>query len=128
MVQAARDCPMQACHPDVEKSAVFAQLFLGRDIPGRGPVTDDEWSGFVEGVITQHFPQGFTVFDADGQWQDQRTGSIGKERTKILIVSADDEPALYEKLSHVAQEYQRRFQQKSIRLITTATCVQVLKF
>jgi len=119
--------PGQACRGQLENPVVVAQLFLGRDISGREPVTDNEWSEFVAAVVTQEFPQGFTVLDADGQWQDHVTKNIGRERTKLLFVSADAEPAFYEKVLRVAKEYQTRFQQKSVRVVATGGCAQVLK-
>ena len=71
---------------------LVAELFFGRNINGRAPVTDAEWAEFAAWVITANFPDGFTVFDGNGQWRNPQTGRIGHEPTKILLVAAKPRP------------------------------------
>ena len=44
----AATCPVRGEHPMIE-----AQLFFGRDVEGRGPVTKEEWSDFAAKVIAE---------------------------------------------------------------------------
>src|SRR4051812_38962186 len=66
------------------------QLFFGRSIPGRTDLTNQEWAEFAEQVVTPHLPDGFTAFDADGQWMNPTTHRIAKERSKVIVVALPD--------------------------------------
>lgn len=101
---------------------LVAELFFGRNIRGRGPLTDAEWSEFAADVITPNFPDGFTVFDGDGQWQNPATHEIARERTKILLVAARRTADLAPRLSAVIDAYKRRFHQQSVGVITRDAC------
>lgn len=43
-----------------------AELMFGRDIAGRGSVTDAERSVFVAEIVTPRFPDGLTQWDTQG--------------------------------------------------------------
>jgi hypothetical protein len=118
---AASDSPV-ACLLPGQTSMIVAELFFGRAIPGRAPLTDDEWRAFSDQVISPAFPDGFTSYDGEGQWRDPQTGAVTRERTKILLVAAPPSPALPDKLRGVIDDYRRRFDQKSVGLITRMAC------
>jgi hypothetical protein len=101
---------------------LVAELFFGRSIRGRGPLTDAEWKTFARDVITPNFPAGFTVFDGEGQWQNPAAGAIGRERTKMLLVAAPRAPDLKRRLSAVIDAYKTRFHQQSVGIITRDAC------
>src|SRR5205823_892320 len=56
-----------------EQRMLVAELFFGRNVRGRGPVTEAEWAEFAAQVVTPNFPDGFTAFDGHGQWQNPTT-------------------------------------------------------
>jgi len=99
-----------------------AELFFGRSISGRAPLTDPEWAEFAAQTITPNFPDGFTVFDGEGQWRSPRTGRVAHERTKILLVAAKPEPHLAQRLAAVIDAYKLRFHQQSVGLVTGEAC------
>ncbi len=101
---------------------LVAELFFGRGIQGRAPLTDVEWAEFAANTITPNFPDGFTVFDGEGQWRNPRTGHIARDPTKILLVAAKREPGLARRLSAVIDAYKTRFHQQSVGLITREEC------
>jgi predicted small lipoprotein YifL len=105
-----------------EQRMLVAELFFGRAIPGRGPLTEAEWAAFAADTITPNFPNGFTVFDGDGQWQNPATGRIGRERTKILLVAARRDPTLAGRLQAVIDAYKVRFHQQSVGTVTRDSC------
>jgi hypothetical protein len=113
----AATCPVRG-----EKPMIEAQLFFGRDIEGRGPVTNEEWSDFAAHAIAENFPDGFTVTDGEGAWFDPKTKSMTHEDTKIVLVAAKQSPGLSARLSHVMDAYKRRFHQQSVGLITRPVC------
>ena len=101
---------------------LVAELFFGRNIKGRAPLTDVEWSEFAAQTITPNFPDGFTVFDGEGQWRNPRTGYIARDPTKILLVAARRTPDLARRLSAVIDAYKAKFRQQSVGLITRDSC------
>jgi hypothetical protein len=111
-----------ACLLPGEQRMLVAELFFGRDIAGRGPLTDTEWSEFAAQAVTPNFPDGFTAFDGDGQWQNPGTGRIARERTKVVLVAAKRQPDLAPRLQAVIDAYKRRFHQQSVGVITRDSC------
>jgi hypothetical protein len=105
-----------------EQRMLVAELFFGRSIKGRGPLSDAEWAKFAADTITPNFPNGFTVFDGDGQWQNPQTGQIGRERTKILLVAAERSPDLAARLTAVMDAYKTQFHQQSVGIVTRDSC------
>jgi hypothetical protein len=101
---------------------LVAELFFDRDIHGRGPLTDAEWSAFAADVITPNFPDGFTVFDGEGRWRSPRTGRTGGGRTKILLVAAKRTGDLARRLLAIIDAYKIEFHQQSVGLITRDSC------
>lgn len=114
--------PPTACKLPGQREMVVAELFFGRSIGGRAPLTEDEWREFSAQVIGPAFPDGFTSFDGEGQWRDPQTGTVTRERTKILVVAVAPSPALPETLRAVIDAYRRRFDQKSVGLLTRTEC------
>ena len=101
---------------------LVAELFFGRNVKGRGPVSDAEWAIFAADAITPNFPDGFTVFDGYGQWRNPATGTIAHDPTKILLVAAKRGPDLADRLNRVMDAYKSRFHQQSVGIITRDSC------
>ena len=101
---------------------LVAELFFSRSVKGREPVADAEWLEFAARTITPNFPDGFTVFDGEGQWRNPQTGHVARDPTKILLVAAKRTPDLARRLSAVIDAYKARFHQQSVGLITRDSC------
>ena len=110
------------CLLPAEQRMLIAELFFARGINGREPLTDAEWAEFAGQIITPSFPDGFTVFDGEGQWRNPRTGTIARDPTKVLLVAVKREPDLAQRLSLVIDGYEARFQQQSVGVITRDSC------
>jgi hypothetical protein len=113
--------PTQCPLPN-ETSLVVTQLFFGRDIAGRAPLTDAEWSDFAANVLAKNFPDGFTVSDGDGQWLDPKARHVTHERSKIVIVAVARAPDLARRTESVIDAYRTRFHQESVGVLTTTEC------
>jgi len=111
-----------ACLLPSEQRMLVAELFFGRNVHGRGALTDVEWADFAARTITPNFPDGFTVFDGEGQWLNPQTGHIGRERAKILLVAVKREPDLARRLAAVIDAYKTEFHQQSVGAITRDSC------
>ena len=101
---------------------LVSELFFSRGIDKREPSIDAEWAEFAAQTIMPNFPDGFTVFDGEGQWRNPQTGHIAGSRVKILIVAAKREPDLAQRLSAVIDAYKARFRQQSVGVITRDSC------
>jgi Protein of unknown function (DUF3574) len=101
---------------------LVAELFFGRGIKGREPLTDAEWAEFAAQIVTPNFPDGFTVFDGEGQWRNPQTGHIAANQTKILLVAVPQTPDLAQRLSAVIDAYKARFHHQSVGIITRDSC------
>jgi len=111
-----------ACPLPSQQRILVAELFFGRNIPGRAPLSDAEWAEFAAQVVTPNFPDGFTAFDGEGQWRNPVTGKISRERSKVLLVAVQRVPDLPGRLSAVTDAYKSRFHQQSVGLITRDSC------
>ena len=89
---------------------------------GRTSVTDQEWKEFTAQVVTLHLPDGFTAFDADGQWMNPGTHRIGRERTKAIIVALPDTPAGGAAIVAIKDAYRTRFHQQSVGTTVHPVC------
>ena len=105
-----------------QKAMTEAQLFFGRDIPGGGEVSDDDWSKFASDVIAGEFPEGFTVSDAEGVWRDARTSGAVHEKSKIVLIDGHASPQFAKKLRHIADNYRARFHQDAVGVVTREVC------
>jgi hypothetical protein len=111
-----------SCLLPAEQRMLVAELFFGRGIKGREPLTEAEWAEFAAQTITPNFPDGFTVFDGEGQWRNPQTGQIAGGRTKILLIAAKRDPDLPRRLSVVIDAYKTKFHQQSVGIITRDSC------
>jgi hypothetical protein len=121
-VSSAAAAPDLAACPLAGQTAMSeAQLFFGLSIKGRGPVTAAEWRTFTADTLTRVFPLGFTVYDGTGQWMDSARHRIIRERSKVVLVVADD-TGLADKLTTIARAYKTRFRQQSVGIVTRPVC------
>ncbi len=89
---------------------------------GRSSVTDQDWAEFTAQVVTPHLPDGFTAFDADGQWMNPATHRISKERTKVIVVAMPDTPAGDAAIAAIKDAYRTQFHQQSVGTTVHPVC------
>ncbi|MGZ2745196.1 DUF3574 domain-containing protein [Burkholderia stagnalis] len=99
-----------------------ADLLFGRDIAGRGPVTDAERSAFLADVVSPRFPDGFTLWDTRGQWRDRTTGHITREDSFVIRIIAGDTRETLERLTAIRRAYAERFRQESVGVTLAPVC------
>src|SRR5260221_3213054 len=62
------------------------ELMFGRNIGDRVGVGEAAWSRFLAREITPRFPDGLTVLNATGQWQDKDRGRLVREPSKLVVI------------------------------------------
>jgi hypothetical protein len=104
-----------------EQSAVHDTLYFGTSKPN-GVVTGDEWTKFLEAVVTPRFPQGLTVSPASGQWRGS-DGLVVREATHVLQLVHSDDTANERSVSEIAAAYKAQFQQEAVLRVRASACV-----
>ncbi len=112
--------PMQGLECGVSSAAQLrTTLYFGLGRP-KGTVSELEWQIFLRDEVTPRFPQGLTVWEAQGQWLSQ--GVIGHEGTKVLLLVHPDTPAAQESVQGVIARYRKAFDQESVLWETAKVC------
>lgn len=94
--------------PRVEPAVLSDRLFCGLSIPGGGTVSQQELDAFILEVVEPRFPQGFTMWRAQGRWRG------GSEEVMVLEIIHPFEARLDEAVAEIAEEYRRRFRQEAV--------------
>ena len=118
------DARAQTCPLGGQSPMLIVQMFFGQNIEGRRNIAPAAWRGFLGREVTQRFPDGFTVFDATGQWRDPKTRTIGREHTKVLEIATSDTPDMRSKIEDIAARYRTLFHQQSVGIVTMPGCAR----
>ena len=100
---------------------VVEALYFGANKP-QGMVSPQEWSAFIDEVVTPRFPQGLSVLQAAGQWRNAQ-GVIERETSRLLQIvhegTARDDAAIREIVTH----YKTAHQQEAVMRLRSLACV-----
>lgn len=99
----------------VAESFRRTELYFGTAKPDGSVVTDAEWSDFLAREVTTRFPEGFTVLDGFGQFQDS-AGKIVREKSfcLILLYPKKERRANDPKIEAIRAAYKKAFGQESV--------------
>ena len=105
--------------PRIGVQGTSDRLYCGRDIPGTNlTVSDEEIDVFVREVVLPRFPEGFTMWDAKGTWE-------GDEEHTLVLEFLHPYGRDYDReIREIADEYRRRFRQKSVMRVTTPALME----
>ena len=95
-------------------------LYFGLSRP-KGSVSELEWQIFLRDEVTKRFPDGFTVWQAEGQWLTP-DGSIDREQSKVLLLVHADSPTARQSVQAVIQSYRKAFDQQSVLWESARVC------
>jgi hypothetical protein len=96
-------------------------LYFGLARP-KGSVTELEWQVFLRDEVTRRFPDGLTVWEAEGQWRTP-AGSIDHEQSKVLLLVHPDTAAARKSIQDVIEAYRKTFEQQSVLWESARVCV-----
>jgi hypothetical protein len=108
-----------ACSPS---GVVYTRttLYFGLARPA-GTISEKQWKAFVRDEVTSRFPEGFTTWQAQGQWQGLN-GQISRERSKVLLLVHPDTMRVRDSIASLIASYKRKFQQESVLWETATVC------
>jgi Protein of unknown function (DUF3574) len=98
------------------------ELMFGRNIGRRLGVSNATWSRFLAREVTPRFPEGLSVIDAAGQWQDREHGRVVREPSKLVMIVTADDLASRDKIAAIVAAYKDRFRQQSVGVVTRPVC------
>lgn len=89
----------------------------------RGPVTAEQWQAFVDETVTPRFPDGLTMWQADGQW---RNGSmVEREASWVLNIVHTGSVADEQAFAAIIDTYRTRFQQQAVLRVQGEVCANI---
>ena len=115
-VQPQRDCPigMQAMVSDT--------LYFGTAMPEGSVVSDEDWSQFVDSIVTPLFSRGLSFWPASGQWQSQ-SGAILVESSYVLNLVHPEDETSETAVNEIIDTYKTEFSQEAVMRIKENSCV-----
>ena len=111
---------LDLCGP-ASTSQLRTTLYFGSARP-KGSVSELEWQIFLRDEVTNRFPEGLTVWDADGQWR-AAGGRIDHERCKVLLIVHPETASARESVRAIIERYRKAFDQQSVLWETARVCV-----
>jgi hypothetical protein len=110
-----------SCRGSARAMARLEMLF-GTSRPHGPPVSDDEWSAFLDNEVTPRFPAGLTVLRGPGQWRDG-AGRLAKEQSHMLVIWHEPTFRTDADIEAIRSAYKTRFDQESVLRIDSVSCV-----
>ena len=95
-------------------------LYFGLSHPS-GMISESQWQSFLRNEVTPRFPNGLTVWEANGQWR-RSDGHIGRERAKVLLLVHEEKPVVRGAIREIVEVYKRDFHQESVLWETAPVC------
>ncbi|NJO43824.1 MAG: DUF3574 domain-containing protein [Cyanobacteria bacterium RU_5_0] len=90
-------------------------LYFGQELPGCKEISQEEFQAFVDEVITPRFPDGLTIFDADGQEKNAKVVSLFVEDTLESKVA----------IKEIVKAYKRLFRGSEVSRVTNKDDLKV---
>lgn len=95
-----------------------SEIYFGLQRRDGTRVTDQEWTSFVEQVVTPRFPSGLTIFDATGQWRNA-ANLVEREPSKVLVIFHPNSTSLHAAIDEMRRLYCERFNQEAVLKVTS---------
>lgn len=87
-------------------------LYFGTST-NEGIITNEEWSNFLDEIVTPNFPEGMTIHDTYGQWK-RPDGDIVKEPGKVIVHIYDINEDKSENIKAIINGFKERFKAQSV--------------
>ena len=123
-VSAALFVVFLSCAPAIQlrdmESVVTERLYFGRNVGSALAVTDSAWAVFLQQVVRVNWPDGFTFWSAEGEWQGSSGRAIREPTFVLEVVHAAQSARADSAIVAIVAEYKRRFSQESVLRVRTA--------
>lgn len=89
---------------------------------GQTRISDQAWERFRDEQIVRRFPEGFTLYHAQGYWQADEKTYV--EPSVVLMVVSSEREDTTRKLDEIARAYKQKFHQESVLQVQSRVVVQ----
>jgi uncharacterized protein DUF3574 len=96
------------------------EMYFGWSVKGLPVVSVQAWSQFLASEVTPKFPDGLTVFDANGQWRSS-DGRVYREATHVVLILYQADATTEGKIEAIRAAYKKQFHQENAPLRVDAT-------
>jgi len=103
------------CAGEREPVWALSRLYFGLSSTA-GPVTEEQFTAFMESEITPQFPAGLTRYHTHGQWRGQ-DGVVRREPSTVIEIVHIDSAESEAKLKAIVYLYKKRFHQESVLVV-----------
>jgi hypothetical protein len=112
--------PLPLSCPAGAQAMATETLYFGTKTPD-GEVSGEAWKAFLDAEVAARFPEGLSVWRAEGRWRSA-SGAIVAEPSYILNIvhAADAKPE--EAIRAVIAAYKARFRQESVLRVAMPAC------
>jgi NADH:ubiquinone oxidoreductase subunit E len=102
---------------DAIPELIQEDLYFGRNIAGGGEVSEADFQRFLDQEVTPRFPNGLTVYEADGQFLSsflKGAATLIQEPSKVVSLIFEDTAENEAAIDQIIQAYKQQFQQESV--------------
>ncbi len=92
------------------------KMLFGMNSPA-GPVDETQWQAFLAEIVTPRFPDGLSVYRAQGQWRGA-SGRVEREDSRAVEILHGDDAEGRKRIAEISAEYKRRFRQEAVLVIS----------
>jgi hypothetical protein len=100
---------------------VSDRLFCGLSIADGGVVSQAELDAFIAEEVATRFPDGFTVWRAQGHWQG------GNEESLVIEIVRPRDAQTDAKVRAIAEAYRKRFRQQAVLRVTMPARMELIR-
>jgi len=104
------------------KAMARLELLFGSSRRQGAPISEEEWTAFLDTEVTPRFPNGLTVISGPGQWRG-KDGHVEKERSFVLVVWYEPTSFADAQIEAIRSAFKQRFAQESVMRVDGASCV-----
>jgi hypothetical protein len=106
-----------------EQLSVQDMLYFGTASP-IGIISPDKWSEFLKLTVTPRFPQGFSVWQGNGQWRSA-DGTLRHELSYILSLVHPDNDFSEKAVQEIIAQYKSQFRQEAVLRVRFPACLSM---
>ncbi|KAJ9603917.1 hypothetical protein H2200_011439 [Cladophialophora chaetospira] len=99
-------------------SGISIKFYFGLNSDRRDQVSEDEFQGFVDTVISPLF-ECLSIMKLSGHWVSASNGSIVKEPSRCVEILSEDTQEVHAKCGLIAAKYKEHFMQDSVLRVVT---------
>jgi hypothetical protein len=99
------------------------ELFFGLSRANGPDITEAQFDGFVDHVISDRFPDGLTVVDGTGKFKNAAGKTIEEPSRLVILLYPPGDPTSSDRIEDIRTRYKKRFDQESVLRVDDETCV-----